>query len=292
MTKQRPELMIVAAMTYTLVSAVAHADPQQASKNAADESVSAPASSEASTEELAKAVQNPVANMISVPFQNNLDYGIGTYDRVRNTLNIQPVIPMPLGAGLMLVSRIIVPIIYQPDVTAAGGGSSGMGDINPTFFVAPANPGKVIWGLGPAFLLDTATQRAVGTGKWSAGPSAVVLAQPGAWTLGALVSNVWSFAGSADRADVNQMSLQYFVNYNFTKAVYFTSSPIVTANWKAAEGERWTVPFGAGAGMIFKVGKQPMNGQLSAYYNAISPDTGADWTLRIQLAFLFPKKKG
>ena len=252
--------------------------------------MSAPASAEASTEELAKAVQNPVANMISVPFQNNLDYGIGTYHWVRNTLNIQPVIPMPLGAGLMLVSRIIVPIIYQPDITAMGGGSSGMGDINPTFFVAPANPGKVIWGLGPAFLLDTATQRAVGTGKWSAGPSAVVLAQPGAWTLGALVSNVWSFAGASDREDVNQMSLQYFVNYNFTKAVYFTSSPIVTANWKAPEGQRWTVPFGAGAGMIFKVGKQPMNGQLSAYYNAISPDTGAAWTLRIQLAFLFPKK--
>ena len=89
------------------------------------------------------------------------------------------------------------------------------------------------------------------------------------------------------------MSLQYFVNYNFTQAVYFTSSPIVTANWKAPEGERWTVPFGAGVGMIFKIGKQPMNGQLSAYYNAIKPDTvpAADWTLGSRLRLPVPRRR-
>jgi hypothetical protein len=286
-------LLVTAVAALALAPVAARADPQQASKNAADESVSAPASPEGGDGDLAKAVQNPVSDMISVPFQNNIDYGIGPHDRVRNTLNIQPVVPMPLGGGLNLVSRFIIPIVYQPDVAQTGGGSSGLGDINPTFYVSPAKPGKVIWGLGPSFLLNTATQRATGTGKWSAGASAVVLMQPGSWTLGALATNVWSFAGAADRDDVNQLSLQYFVNYNITKAVFLTSSPIITANWKAPSGERWTVPFGLGLGAIFKVGKQAMNGQVAAYYNAITPDTlpAADWTLRVQLAFLFPRRK-
>lgn len=281
---------VVAAL---LTAPLAHADPQERSKNAADESVSAPVSSEASEEELSKAVQNPVADMISVPFQNNLDYSIGPYDRVRDTLNIQPVIPLPLGRGLMLISRIIIPIVYQPDASMPGGGSSGLGDVNPTFFVAPASPGRLIWGIGPAFLLDTATQRAIGTGKWSGGLSAVALLQPARWTLGVLVSNVWSFAGSDDRDDVNQMTLQYFVNYNITKAVFLTSAPIITANWKAPAGDRWIVPFGLGVGAVFKVGKLAMNGQLAAYYNAITPDTlpSPAWQLRVQIGFLFPKQK-
>jgi hypothetical protein len=245
-------------------------------------------------EQLQKDVQNPVANMISVPFQNNLDYGIGPYQRARDTLNIQPVLPTPLGSKVMLITRIIVPIVYQPDATAIGGGSSGLGDMNPTFYLSPLHPGTLIWGLGPSFLLNTATQQTTGTGKWSAGGSAVALAQPGHWTLGALVTNVWSFAGYDGRDPVNQMTLQYFINYNVTKAVYLTSSPIITANWKVSSDERWVVPFGVGVGAIFKLGKQAMNGQISAYYNAITPDTlpAADWTLRLQLAFLFPKRKG
>jgi hypothetical protein len=285
---------LAAAVVALAWAGSARADPQQGSANAADESVSAPASSEASAEELSKAVQNPVANMISVPFQNNIDYAIGPFDRVRNTLNIQPVIPMPLGAGLMLVSRIIIPVVYQPDASMTGGGSSGLGDVNPTFYVAPANPGRLIWGLGPAFLLDTATQRATGTGKWSAGASVLALVQPAPWTIGALVSNVWSFAGSDDRDQVNQMTLQYFVNYNITKSVFLTSAPIITANWKAPSGDRWIVPFGGGVGAIFKIGRQPMNGQLAAYYNAVTPDhlPSPAWQLRLQIGFLFPKKKG
>lgn len=272
---------------FALVPAVARANPEEAS-------VSAQAAPDGNSEELQKAVQNPVSSLISVPFQNNLDYQIGPYDCVRDTLNIQPVIPMPLGGGVMLVSRIIIPVMYQPEVSMAGGGSSGLGDVNPTFFISPAKPGRLIWGLGPSFLLNTATQRATGSGKWAAGGSVVALVQPGSWTLGALVGNLWSFAGSSDREDVNQMSLQYFVNYNITKAVYLTSSPIVTANWKLPSSERWIVPFGGGFGAIFKIGKQAMNGQLAAYYNAITPDTlpSPSWQLRLQLAFLFPRGKG
>ena len=174
----------------------------------------------------------------------------------------------------MLVSRIIVPIVYQPDVTAMGGGSSGMGDINPTFFVAPANPGKLIWGLGPAFLLDTATQRTVGTGKWSRAlrRSSWRSREPGLWarwpaTSGRLPARRTARTSTSCRCSTSSTTTSPRPSTSRARRSSFT------ANWKAPEGERWTVPFGAGVGMIFKVGKQPMNGQLSAYYNAIKPDT-------------------
>jgi len=240
--------------------------------------------------DLAKATQNPVADLISVPFQNNTSYNIGPNERASNTLNIQPVIPFHLSESVLLISRIIVPITYQPDLTNTGGGSSGLGDTNPTFFFSPAKPGKLIWGVGPAFILPTATQRAVGTGKWSAGPAAVALVQPGHWTIGVLASQVWSFAGPSDRSAVSLMTVQYFVNYNLAHAWYLTSSPILTFNWEATSSEQWTVPFGGGVGKIFKLGKLPLNGSLQAYYNVRSDEstTLARWQARVQLAFLFP----
>jgi len=255
------------------------------------EAFAAAESSDGESQDLQKAVQNPVANLISVPFQNNINYQIGSYDRSSNTLNIQPVIPAGLTGKVMLISRIIIPLVDQPDVTAPGGQSTGLGDVNPTFFFAPAHPGMFIWGLGPSFLLATGTQQATGSGKWCAGPSVVVLVQPAPWTIGALVNNLWSFAGQSARADVNQMTLQYFVNYNLNKALFLTSSPIITANWEAAGGERWVVPFGGGLGALFKVGRQPMNAQLAAFYNAVTPNTvpTARWQLRLQLALLFPR---
>jgi hypothetical protein len=244
--------------------------------------------------DLARAVQNPVADLISVPFQNNTSYNIGTNERAANTLNIQPVIPVHLGERLLLISRIILPITYQPDLTSTGGGTSGFGDTNPTFFFSPARPGKLIWGAGPAFLLPTATQRSVGTGKWSVGPAAVVLIQPDPWTIGVLASQVWSFAGPSDRSTVSLMTVQYFVNYNLAHAWYLTSSPILTFNWEAPSSEEWLVPFGGGVGKIFKLGKLPLNASLQAYYNVRSDEstTLARWQARVQLAFLFPAGGG
>ena len=240
--------------------------------------------------DLAKAVQNPVADLISVPFQNNTSYNIGTNERAANTLNIQPVIPIHLSERVLLITRTILPITYQPDLTSTGGGSSGFGDLNPTFFFSPAKPGKLIWGVGPAFILPTATQRSVGTGKWSVGPAAVALIQPDPWTIGVLASQVWSFAGPSDRSTVSLMTVQYFVNYNLAHAWYLTSSPILTFNWEASSSEEWLVPFGGGVGKIFKLGKLPLNGSLQAYYNVRSDEstTLARWQVRVQLAFLFP----
>lgn len=245
-------------------------------------------------QDLAKATQNPVANLISVPLQYNLDLGIGEFNRARHTLNIQPVIPVSLTKQWNLINRIILPVLYLPTVTEADGGTFGLGDTSATFFISPAHPGSLIWGVGPALLLPTATSETLGTQKWSAGPSAVLLVQPDPWTFGVLFNNVWSFAGSSDRSRVNQFLLQYFITLDLPKGWYVNSAPIITANWTLASGERWIVPFGLGAGKIFKVGGQALNGSVSGFYNAIRPDTqpAPDWQVRFQLAFLFPEHKG
>ena len=271
------------------------------------------------TQSLAKAVQNPVASLISVPFQNNTNFDIGPNDRTQNILNIEPVIPVRLSEKWNLIMRIITPVIYQPSIVSEvlpsntpfnHLGTLGLGDMNPTFFLSPAKPKKLIWGVGPTFLLPTATDNVLGQSKWSAGPSVVLLVQPGHWTLGTLINNVWSFAGSnptvaapqllpcgactqpiglSTSSGVNQMVWQYFINYNLKKGWYIAWQPIITANWKARNGDVWTVPVGGGIGRITKFGNQPVNLQAQFFGNAIYPRFGSPWSMRLQVALLYPK---
>jgi hypothetical protein len=242
-----------------------------------------------STEDLQKATQNPVASLISVPIQDNINLGVGPYDRTQNVLNVQPVVPTKLNDQWNLIIRVIQPFVWQPYPTQTTGGEFGLGDMNPTFFLSPGKPGKIIWGVGPAIVIPTATNQILGQGKLSLGPSVVALAQPGHWTVGALVNNVWSVAGSGGRPVVNQMLLQYFINYNMQKGWYLTSSPILTANWRASSGNIWTVPFGGGVGRIMKLGMQPVNITAQFYGNAVYPSGASSWEVRAQIAFLFPK---
>ncbi len=264
----------------------------------------------AGTQDLQRAVQNPVASMIIVPVQNNTNFGIGPFARTQNVMNIQPLIPIQATANWKLTIRWIAPIIWQPasgtanlevygieEATPAyfatqplqkSAGVYGFGDMTPTFFFAPRKPRKLIWGVGPYFILPTATSRDLGQGKLSIGPSVVVLVQPGPWTIGALVNNAWSVAGSGGRRPVNQMSLQYFLNYNLKSGWYIPLSPIITANWKASDGSVWTVPVGGGVGRVMRVGAQPMNISAQFYRNAERPSNGSTWSMRIQIAFLFP----
>jgi hypothetical protein len=241
-----------------------------------------------STEELAKAAQNPVAAMISVPFQNNTNFDVGPYGRAQDILNIQPVIPITLSPEWNLISRTIIPLMDQPN-PAEDSSIFGLGDINGTLFLSPAHPGAVIWGVGPILTAPTATNAILGTGKWLAGPSAVALVMPGHWVIGALVNNQWSFAGASDRASVNTGLIQPFINYNLLRGWYLTSSPVITVNWNADSGQQWTVPIGGGIGRIFKIGGQAFNAQVAGYYNIVHPDKAGDWQLRFQLSLLFPR---
>ena len=241
-------------------------------------------------QDLAKQVQNPVADLISLPIQNNTNFGIGPDDEIQNIANIQPVWPVSIGNEWNLITRTILPIVSQPDILTGGEDRvNGLGDTTFTGFFSPTKAGQLTWGVGPIFLIPTATDDALGSDLWGAGASAVLLTMPGNWVVGSLFSNVWSFAGSGDE-DINLFTWQYFINYNLANQWYLTSAPIITANWEAESDNRWTVPFGGGVGKIFKVGKQPLNGQVSLYYNVESPEFGADWQLRVQLQFLFPKR--
>lgn len=239
--------------------------------------------------ELAKQTQNPLASLISVPFQNNFNFGTGSKEKTVWVLNIQPVIPVKLTDEVNLVTRTILPVINQPSLFPGTDSATGLGDLNPTFWFSPAKPGRFIWGLGPTLTLPTATDSLLGNGKWSAGPSGVALVMEGHWVVGGLINNQWSFAGWGDQS-VNQMLIQPFVNYNLPDGWYLVTSPIITANWKADKaGDVWTLPLGGGFGKLFKVGKLPINTQLAAYGNVAKPEFGSDWQLRFQIQFLFPK---
>ena len=244
----------------------------------------------ANTDSLRKAAQNPVASLISVPVQNNNNFGVGPDNRTQDVLNIQPVIPVKVSENWNLITRWITPIISQPTVSQpVNQGAFGFGDLNPSFFLSPSKPHKIIWGVGPTVVLPTATNPILGQGKWSMGPTIVVLAQPGKWTLGGLVNNVWSFAGQSRRPDVNQMLFQYFINYNLPKGWFITWQPTLTANWQASNGGRWIVPVGGGIGRITKLGFQPVNITTQFYGNAVHPSGTSPWGMRLQIAFLFPK---
>lgn len=236
--------------------------------------------------DLEKQIQNPVASLISLPFQNNIDTGIGEFDRTRNTLNIQPVLPFPIGSASLIV-RTIIPIITQP--IGEVDSKTGLGDINLSLFVTPGQPGKVIYAVGLATGIPTATDAVLGTKKLSVGPSFLIMVQPGKWTIGGLVQNTWSVAGDEERDDVNLLFSQIFVTKNLSNGWYLNTAPIITANWEADSDDRWTVPLGLGAGKLSRFGSTPVNIQLGAYNYVVSPDAGPDWQFRAQVTLLFPK---
>jgi hypothetical protein len=250
------------------------------------------------TDALRNAAQNPVASLISVPVQENWNFGIQPGNRTQNVLNVQPVIPLSLGKKWNLITRWITPIIYQPipvpqppGPPAQQTGVYGLGDLNPSFFLSPKKS-KVIWGIGPTFVFPTATNTTfLGQGKFSIGPTVVVLVQPTHWTIGFLANNYWSVAGHSDldKPAVNQFLLQWFANYNMKKGWYLTTGPIITANWRASSGNVWVVPFGGGVGRIMKLGFQPVNITAQFYGNAVHPPGASPWTMKMQIAFLFPK---
>lgn len=234
---------------------------------------------------LAKATQNPLAAMYSLPFQNNTTFGVGSYERTQNVLNIQPVLPFKLGDKVDLINRIILPVITQPSSTEDLS-TTGMGDISWSIWISPDKLEKITWGIGPVLQLPTSSSRDFGSGEFGIGPSLVALTMINQWVAGIVTNNVWTFGDVAE----NKFLFQYFINYNLPKAWYIVSAPIMTANWKADSGQRGVVPFGGGLGKVFKIGKLPVNLNAQMYYNAVKPDGVGSWQSRVQLQFLFPKK--
>ena len=248
------------------------------------------AHAEMSAEELAKLAQNPVGNLISVPFQNNTNFNVGPLSGTQNILNIQPVIPIEVSAEWNIITRTILPVISQPAMFPGEERTSGLGDTTFTAFLSPAVPKGLIWGVGPVLQLPTDTND-LGNKNWGLGASFVVLRleKGDPWVYGVLVNNVWSLTSDKRGGAYSNGLIQPFVNYNFPEGFYLTSAPIATVAWKADSGQQWTVPVGGGVGKIFHLGKLPVNTQLSGYYNVVHPDYGANWQIRAQVQFMFPK---
>ena len=246
---------------------------------------------EMSAEELAKLAQNPIANLISVPFQNNTNFNYGPDDGTQNILNIQPVIPITLNKDWNLITRTIFPLIWQPEMSPLQDSTFGLGDTQFSAFLSPSDASSGwIWGVGFIAQLPTHTDDELGNDNWGLGPTAVALhmKKGSPWVYGVLINNVWSLGTDGDPSYNNGL-IQPFLNYNLPGGTYLTSSPIITADWNADSDDRWTVPLGGGIGRIFHFERLPVNAQISGYYNVVTPDYGADWQLRAQVQLMFPK---
>ena len=242
---------------------------------------------------LALQLVNPVADLISVPIQANLDHGFGPANAYRWTINFQPVIPIHLSRRWLLVSRTILPVVIREGILPSEGDVVGLGDTVQSIFLAPRRPGRFIWGVGPVFLLPTATDDRLGTGKWGAGPTALILRQSGPWTFGALANHIWSFADARTRddgqenTDVNTTFLQPFLSYTFPSALTVGLSTESFYNWDRAA---WTVPINLSATQVTAVGRQMVSLGLGVRYWAETPDGGPEWGIRLTLTLLFPKR--
>lgn len=284
----RKKLLIgLSVIACTLPLSTHAADETVADKTAADKTA------------IAKASQNPVAAMYSIPVEMNFFTHSGPTEKDLNILLIKPVVPVVMKGDWNVINRFIIPVIDQEGQDAfdsngttipASSDESGLGNIQYTAFFSPKKPtsGGILWGIGPVIELPTASDDRLGPDAWSAGPSVVALTMRGKWVFGVLAQNIWDIEKDDDVADINKFTLQYFINYNLSNGWYVTSQPVITADWEADSGEEWTIPFGGGVSKIMKYGKNAVDYRVSAYYNVDAPENATDWQFQLQAKFLFP----
>jgi hypothetical protein len=240
--------------------------------------------------ELAQELSNPLADLMSIPFQMNYDRGIGPLnDCWKLKTNIQPVIPFHLSGNWNLISRTIIPVIDQEDIFPGAGSQFGLGDINLSLFLSPKRPTSdgITWGIGPVLLFPTATESLLGAKKWGAGPTAVALTVRGDWTVGMLANHIWSYAGDSDRQDISNTFLQPFVAYTWPSAWTVSVQSESTYNW---ETEQWSVPVNVAVSKLVKFGQLPVSLQAGVGYWLKSPDAGPEgFRFRLQATFVLPK---
>jgi hypothetical protein len=241
-------------------------------------------------EALAKKLSNPVSDLVSVPFQFNWAQGVGPDKDTRLILNVQPVMPFSIDKDWNLITRVIMPYISQPSLGSGTVPASGLSDVVASFFLSPANSEKVIWGVGPVFSLPSTTEPTLGSGKWSAGPTIVVLKQIGPWTVGALWNQMWSFAGDSTRQDVSQMFTQPFLAYTTKSLVTINLNSEATTNWKA-DTDKWTVPINLTFAKLSSFGVFPASYQAGLGWYVAHPQGGPNWQLRMALVILLPRRK-
>jgi len=239
-------------------------------------------------EDLVVASQNPLASLITLPFQNNM--GILENGDIFNVLNVQPVIPLQLGEDWNLITRTIIPLIGIENAPP-GVDSFSMGDIQQSLLFSPRNPRdpSTLIGFGPILSYPTATENALGSEQFGLGPSAVAVLIRGPWVYGIIANHVFSISGKNGKPDLNRTVLQPFVNYNMEDGWFLQSAPFATADWSANSSDRWTIPVGGGLGRTYSIGSQAVSTVVSAFYNVEHPTGQPEWTIRFQFNLLFPR---
>ena len=241
--------------------------------------------------ELAKKIQNPIGDLYSFPFQNNTNFNTGPHQGTQDILNVQPVIPIHVTPDWTVITRTILPLVWQPSYAPVHTAPFGTGPTTFSAFLAPAVPTNGwLWGVGPVVQIPTISDKTLGSNVWGGGPTGVLVYMKGPWVAGALVNNVWSFGGTNGLVGTryNQFLMQPFVNYNFGEGWYLGSGPVITANWLVSGDKAWTLPVGGGGGRVIKIGgKLPVNLFIGAYYNTLRPQFGSTWQLRTQITLIF-----
>jgi len=241
-----------------------------------------------SAEELAKKLSNPIASLISVPFQNNTDIGIGENNGARNTLNIQPVIPVRISENLNLITRCVLPVISQYNVTGMGNSEIGLGNTVLSAFFSPSNSkGGLTWGAGPVFMLPTGSNEYLSVKKLGVGPTAVALYQSKGYTVGALVNQIWGVASKENQDDLSILFFQPFFSYNWKSGAGIGANFEVSQNWGAKTTSVW---FNPTLSAVTSFGKQKTQFVIGPRFNLAAPDgSKADIGVRAAVVFLFPK---
>jgi hypothetical protein len=237
-----------------------------------------------SNQELAKSVHNPFADFVKVPIQSTTGFQLGRDHKVGDSVNIEPVVPFSLNSDWDLIAQPSLTVTYAPTPHE----QSGLQDLQTSFFLTPAKATTWIWGVGPIFQLPTASSSELGTGRWSAGPTAALIYSEGPWFNGVLAYQLMSFAGNRERGSVNQTFLEPGVSYNFESGWYVQCEPSITYDWTVDTADAWTIPMGADIGKAFKIGSQNLSLQVGAYDLLKRPNGSPQWIARVSVTFLFP----
>jgi hypothetical protein len=243
-------------------------------------------------ENLEKLARNPVGDAVKIPLAESINFDAGPYGRTSNSLQIQPTIPFSIAKDWLLIPRIVATLVaFEPQVSQASGGSTGLGDTVATLFLTPAHTRMVVWGAGPSLLIPTATDTNTGAGKWGLGPSLAFVVQPRWGSIATAVQNIWSLPGKPQRTSVSELQIETSLSYNMPRGWYLVTAPTFNADWTQSSGDRWLVPFGGGVGRTFEIAKKASDWNIALYSNAIRP-TGQPypkWQMSLQWTLLYPR---